>query len=165
MAGEHGAKKCIWKPRKFMTGDSKGLSWLAANSSSVDTTHWEAAVTPERPAAHRLPQPPAPLPRSLRHNHLSPLPLLGTHRTSLLLLGSTGERGWVPGSSVLHGFHAHPPSLIPGPKTANDSQSLLLHPLLYRILSSAAEWDKTSDYKEQLFCILPAAISGNCLFP
>jgi len=46
------------------------------------------------------------------------------HCTSLLLLSTTGEQGWLPGpqraevvSSLLLGFHTHPPPLaIPLPK-------------------------------------------------
>lgn len=125
MIGRNGAKKCFWKPRKFITGNSKGHRWLPKTSSSVDTTHSEATVTQECPSAHRLVHPPALLPRRLRHKRLSPLPPSGTHRTRSLLLGSTGERGWTPGprgaepaSSFLPVCHGRPPQLIPSPSLA-----------------------------------------------
>lgn len=127
--GEMELKKCIWKPRKFITGNSKGHYWLPANSSSVDTTHSEATVAQECPSVHRLAHPPALLPQRLCHKHLSPLPLLGMHRTSSLLLGSPGEQGWMPepwraepASSLLLVFHAHPPTPTPCPPLSQRKQ-------------------------------------------
>ena len=129
MVRGNGAKKCTWKPMKFITSNSKGNYWPPAKSNSVGTAHSESTVTQECPSAHRLAHPPALLPWRLHHKHLSPLPLLGMHCTSSLLLGSTGERGWTsgpwraePASSFLPVFHAHPPSLIPCPSLAQRKQ-------------------------------------------
>lgn len=156
MVGGNGAKKCIWKPMKFITGNSRGNSWLPAKSNSVDTRRSEGPVTQDCPSAHRLVHPLALLPRRPHHTPLPPLPLLGVHCTPSLLLGSVGERGRTPGpwraepaapSAPSSLSCSHPPSPIPCPKKASESWSRLFHPLLYSILSSAAGWDKTWHYE------------------